>query len=121
MFTENTHLKNVTPVGNSNTSDDMDMGKGNTYQHPLLIVAGISLATIVFTAVACKTAGYSLVYTGGFAESAGGLTSNQVDTANLALTKDVFGLGDKSEVYCCDKVCCNDDYCCNTACFICSF
>mmetsp|Transcript_64075 Transcript_64075/g.71596 ORF Transcript_64075/g.71596 Transcript_64075/m.71596 type:complete len:121 (+) Transcript_64075:57-419(+) len=97
MFTENTHLKNVIPVGNSNTSDEMDIMKGNTYQRPLLIVAGFYLASLVLTAVACKTAGYSLVYTGGFAESAGALANYQVDTTNVGLTKDVLGLGADSE------------------------
>eukprot|EP00751_Fragilariopsis_kerguelensis_P042358 CAMPEP_0171001994 /NCGR_PEP_ID=MMETSP0736-20130129/15866_1 /TAXON_ID=186038 /ORGANISM="Fragilariopsis kerguelensis, Strain L26-C5" /LENGTH=121 /DNA_ID=CAMNT_0011430141 /DNA_START=210 /DNA_END=575 /DNA_ORIENTATION=- len=121
MPNENTSLKIVTPDEDHNTTHDIVIGKCYTFQRSLLIVTSSLLALLILVAVAGKTAGYSIVYTGGFAESAGGLTSNQVDTANLALTKDVFGLGDKSEVYCCDKVCCNDDYCCNTACFICSF
>ena len=85
MLTENTSLKNITPTGVSNTTHEMVIGKSNTYQRNFLIaVAGSLLALLLLIAVACKTAGYSLVYTGGLDGS---------DTANLALTNDIFGSG----------------------------
>ena len=42
MFTKNTHLMNVTPAGNSNASDDMNIEKDNTFQHPFLMIVAAS-------------------------------------------------------------------------------
>ena len=97
MLTEITHLKKVTPAGDSNTTDEKVIGKSNTYQRSFLIFAGSLLALNVLIVVAGKTAGYSIVYTGGFAESAGALADYQVDTTNTALIKDSFGMGAASE------------------------
>ena len=51
MPTESTSLKNVTPTGDSNTSNEMVIEKKNTYQRPLLIVGGSLLALLVWIAV----------------------------------------------------------------------
>jgi len=90
MPTDNTSLKNIALAGDSNTTTEMVIGKINTYQRTFLIVAGSLLVYSVLIAVASKTAGYSLVYTGGLAEGAVALADYQVDSANLALTKDIF-------------------------------
>jgi len=119
MFTEITQLKNDTPAGDSNTTAEMVVEKSNTYQRQLLIVAGSSLATLVLTAVTCKTAGYSLVYTGDFAKSRGALVDYQVNTANSVLAKDDFGMSAVSEnvegSHCKYGICrsnSGDDICC---------
>ena len=84
MLNEHTSLKNTTPAGDSNTLNEVVIGKINTYQRQFLIVAGSLLVYSALIAVASKTAGYSLVYTGGLDGS---------DTANLALTRDIFDFG----------------------------
>jgi len=93
MPTENTSLKNITPAGDSNTTNEMVIGKSNTYQRTFLIVACSLLACNVLIVIAGKAAGYSIVYTGGFVESAGAFAEYQVDIANTALSKDMFGVG----------------------------
>jgi len=60
MPTENTSLKNVTPTEDSNTSNEMDIGKSNTYQRTFLIVAGSLLALLVVIAVSGKSGGQYL-------------------------------------------------------------
>mmetsp|Transcript_57150 Transcript_57150/g.63858 ORF Transcript_57150/g.63858 Transcript_57150/m.63858 type:complete len:101 (+) Transcript_57150:3-305(+) len=75
----------------------MVIGKINTYHRTFIIFAGSLLALNVLIAIAAKTAGYSIVYTGGFAESTGTLVNYQVDTANTALAKDNFGMSAVSE------------------------
>jgi len=90
MPTENTSLKNTTTAGDSNTTTEMVIGKINTYQRIFLIVAGSLLAYSVLIAVASKTAGYSLVYTGGLAEGAVALADYQIVSTNLALTKKIL-------------------------------
>ena len=97
MLNEHTSLKNTTPAGDSNTLNEVVIGKINTYQRQFLIVAGSLLVYSALIAVASKTAGYSLVYTGGLAKGAGVQADYQVDSANSALTKDIFGLGAISE------------------------
>merc|ERR1712238_576940 len=105
MSTEHTSLKNTTPAGDSNTTNEMVIGKSNTYQRPLLIVAGSLLALLVLIAVAGTSGGQHLksseaeISQGG----AGALAEYQVDAANLALTKEIFGMGavsEKKEVGC---------------------
>ena len=96
MLTEITHLKNATPAGpagDSNTAVEKVIGKSNTYQRTFLIVACSLLACNVLIVIAGKAAGYSIVYTGGFVESAGAFAEYQVDIANTALSKDMFGVG----------------------------
>eukprot|EP00751_Fragilariopsis_kerguelensis_P017217 CAMPEP_0170848622 /NCGR_PEP_ID=MMETSP0734-20130129/9489_1 /TAXON_ID=186038 /ORGANISM="Fragilariopsis kerguelensis, Strain L26-C5" /LENGTH=114 /DNA_ID=CAMNT_0011218069 /DNA_START=187 /DNA_END=531 /DNA_ORIENTATION=- len=105
MPTENTSFQNTTPAGDSNTTPEMVIAKSKTYQRQFLIaVAGSSLALFLLFAVACKTAGYSLTYTGGLDGS---------DTANLALTEDIFDAKDDDVFPACDastcmKCACND-------------
>jgi len=91
MPTENTSLKNTTPAGDSNTSTEMVIGKINTYQRTFLIVAGSILALLVAIAVASTSGGHHLQSsTHGNVEGAVALADYQVDSANLALTKDIF-------------------------------
>jgi len=52
MPTENTSLKNTAPAGDSNTTNEMVMGKINNYQRTFLIVGGSLLALLVLIAVA---------------------------------------------------------------------
>jgi len=106
MSTEHTSLKTTnTPVGDSNTTNEMIIGNSNTYQRPFLIVAGSLLALLVLIAGAGTIGGgghhlQSSAYE--ITESALALADYQVESANLALTKDIFGLGAISE---------NDHYC----------
>ena len=98
MATENTSLKNTTPAGDSNTTNEMVIGKINTYQRTFLIVAGSLLALLVVIAVAGASGGQHLQSSAyEIAEGAMALTDYQVDSTNLALTKDIFGLGAVSE------------------------
>jgi len=98
MSTENTSLKNTTPAGDSTTSNKLIIGKINTYQRPLLIVAGSLLALLVLIAVAGKSGGQHLQSSAHEnAKSAVALADYQQDSANSALTKDIFGLSAVSE------------------------
>ena len=99
MPTESTSLKNVTPTGDSNTSNEMVIEKKNTYQRPLLIVGGSLLALLVWIAVAGTGGGQHLQSsTHKIAESAMALADYQVDSANLPLTKDIFGIDAMSQI-----------------------
>ena len=60
MSTKNTSLKNVTLAGDSNTTNEMVIGKINTYQRTFLIVAGSLLALLVLIAVAGTSGGQHL-------------------------------------------------------------
>ena len=60
MPTENTVLKHVTPAGDSNTTGDMVILKGSTYQRFFLIVAGSLFALLVWITVAGTTSGQHL-------------------------------------------------------------
>jgi len=94
MPTENTSLKNATPAGDSNTTNEMVIGKMNTYQQTFLIVAGSLLALLVLIAAADTSGGQHLQLSANeIAEGAVALADYQVDSANLALTKDIFGQG----------------------------
>jgi len=125
MSTENTSLKNTTPTGDSNTTHEMVIGKSNTYQRPFLIVAGSLLALLVWIAVAGTSGGQHLQSSAyEITEGAVALKDYQGESANLALTNDIFGLGAFSEN---DKSCCDCNYCpCKNcaacaACCACSF
>jgi len=94
MPTENTSLKNTTPAGVSTTTIEMAIGKINKYQRSFLIVAGSLLALLVLIAVAGTSGGQHLQSSAHeIARGAGALADYQLDSANLALTKDIFGLG----------------------------
>ena len=98
MSTENTSLKNITSAGDSNTTNEMVVGEINTYQRSFLIVAGSLLALLVLIAVAGTSGGQHLQSSAyEIAEGAVALKDYQGDSANLALTNDIFGLGADSE------------------------
>jgi len=98
MSTENTSLKNITPIGDSNTTNEMVIGKINTYQRTFLIVAGSLLALLVWIAVTGKSGGRPFKLSAHeITKSAGALADYQMDTSNLALAKDIFGVGAASE------------------------
>mmetsp|Transcript_65322 Transcript_65322/g.73142 ORF Transcript_65322/g.73142 Transcript_65322/m.73142 type:complete len:125 (-) Transcript_65322:48-422(-) len=98
MSTENTSLKNVTPAGDSHTTNETVIGKSNPSQRPLLIVVSSLLALLVLIAVAGPIGGQHLQSSSDkIAEDAVALADYQVDSANLALTKDIFGVGTVSE------------------------
>ena len=72
-------------------------GKSNTYQRPLLIVASSLLALLVWIVATGQSGGQHLQSSAyGIAGGAVALADSQVDFANLALTKDIFGLGECS-------------------------
>jgi len=112
MPTENTTLKNVSPAVESNTTDDVVIGKSNIYQRSFLIVAGSLLALLVRVAVAGKSGGQHLqTSTYEIVEGAVALVDYQVDSANSALTKDIFDLGvvsENDEAGNCYDICCFD-------------
>jgi len=94
MSTENTSLKNTTPAGDSNTTNEMVIGKINTSQRTLLIVAGSLLALLVLVAVTGTSGGQHLQSSvNDIAEGAGALADYQEDSANFALITDIFGSG----------------------------
>ena len=99
MSNENTSLKNITPGGDSNTTNEMVIGKINTYQRSFLIVTGSLLALLVLIAVAGTSGGQHLQSSAHETTEGGAdaLAEYPVDFANLALTKDIFGVGTISE------------------------
>jgi len=98
MPTENTSLKNATPAGDSNTTNEMVTGKMNTYQQTFLIFAGSLLTLLVWIAVTGKSGDqHSKSSAQEIATDAGALADYQVDTSNLVLSKDIFGMGAISE------------------------
>jgi len=116
MATENTSLKDTTPAGDSNTSTEMVIGKINTYQRTFLIVAGSILALLVVIAVAGASGDQHLQSTAY--ENVDGAVVHldyQVDSASLALTKNVFGSDAVSEnpENCCF---CKPSFNCGTTC-----
>jgi len=103
MPTENTVLKHVTPAGDSNTTDDMVILKSSTYQRFFLTVAGSLLALLVWITVAGTTSGQHLQSSAHeITESAMALADYQVDSANSAFTKDIFGLATSENEEGCD-------------------
>jgi len=115
MSTENTSLKNTTPAGDSNTTNEMVIGKSNTYQHPFLIIAGSLLVLLIWLAVAGKNDGMHLKSsTYEIAEGAGALLDYQLDTVNSAITKDIFDLDAVSENEVGVGACCSGGCKCGT-------
>ena len=87
-------MKNATPAGDSNTSNEMVIRKTNTYQRTFLILAGSLLALLVLIAVAGTRGGHYLQSSvHEITEGAVALADYEVDSTNLALTEDIFGLG----------------------------
>ena len=73
-------------------------GKSNTYQRPLLIVAGSLLALLVLIAVAGTRGGkYLQTSLDDIAKGAVALANYRVDFSNLTLAKAIFDLGATSE------------------------
>merc|ERR1712238_579273 len=98
MGTEHTSLKNTTPVGDSNTTDDMVVGKSKIYQRSFLIVAGSLLALLVLIAITGPSGGQHLQSSYyEITKGAVALADNQVASTNLAHTNDIFGLVAVSE------------------------
>ena len=98
MLTENTHLKNVTPAGDSNPSVEIGIEKDITYQRPVLIVAGSLLTLLVLIVIAGNSGGQHLQSSPHeIAKGAEALADYRVGFANLALTEDIFGLAAVSE------------------------
>jgi len=122
MPTENTSLKNTTPAGDSNTTNELVIGKMNNYQRTYLIVAGSLLALFVVITVTGTSSGQHLQSSAyKIAEGAVALVDYQVDSSNLAHAKDIFSLDVVSENdegrYCPSNCCCfpclsNDCSCC---------
>jgi len=115
MLTEHTHLKNASQAGDSNATDETDViGKSNTYQRPLLIIAGSLLAFLVLIVAAGTSGGQHLQSSAHeIVKGAVALTENQVDSTNVALSKDIFGLVDVEGWKCFDGDC----VCCSPGCY----
>ena len=79
MPKENTSLKNTTPAGDSNTSNEMVIGKLNTYQRTFSLGAGSLLALLVLITVGGQHLQSSAQE---IAKGAATLADNQVDSAN---------------------------------------
>ena len=89
---------NIIRAGDSNTTDKMVIRKTNTYQRTFLIVAGSLLALLVLIAVVDTSGGQHLQSsTHEITEGAVAFADYQVDSINLALTQDIFGLSAGSE------------------------
>merc|ERR1712238_456091 len=108
--------KNIAPAGDSITTNEMVLGKSNSYQRTFLIVAGFLLALLVLIAVAGTSGGQHLQSSANeFAKDAVTVADYPADSAMSALTKDIFGVGAVSEneeggTCSCPKCCCK--YCC---------
>jgi len=139
MTAENTPLKNIITAGDSNPkTDEMNVGKGNTNQHPFFIIAGSLLALLVLIAVVSKS-GSQLLQSSAYkieelpkyrksgsqllndeGVGAGALADYQADTSNSALFPNC-SIGD------CKSACFHHaggyPGCCqtDTACSCCSF
>ena len=98
MNAETYQNKKVAPAVDSGTTHEVVIGKSNTYQRPLLIVAGSLLALLVLIAVA-GTSGVQHLQSSTHENTEGvvSFADYHLDSANLALTKDIFGLGAVSE------------------------
>jgi len=97
MSTENTSLKNTIPAGDSKTTNEMVIGKINTYQRTFLIVAGSLLALLVLIAAAGTSGGQHLQSSvHEIAEDAMALADYQVDSTNLAHTNNIIDLASVS-------------------------
>jgi len=97
MPTEKTSFQNTTPAGDSSTTNEMVIGKINTYQRTFLIVAGSLLTLLVLIAVADTRRGQHLQSSANeIADGAVALAEYQVDTANSALEMDIFGMSANS-------------------------
>ena len=98
MPTKNTSLNNVSPAVEFNITNEMVIGKSNTYQRTFLIVAGSLLTLLVLITVAGISGGQHLQSSAHeIAKGVGALADYQQYYTNLALTKDRFGIGDVSE------------------------
>jgi len=108
MPTEHTSLKITAPAGDSTTTNELVIGKSNTYQRIFLIVAGSLLASLVLISVVGTSGGHYLQSSTAHEISKGAVAfvDYQVDSTNVALTKNIFGLAAFSE-----KDGCPNEYC----------
>jgi len=121
MSTEHTFLKNTTLAGDSNTTNEMVIGKINTYQRTFLIVAGSLLALLVLIAVADTSGGQHLQSsTHEIAEGTVALADYQADFANSAHILDIFDKKTAAPTVGWCNCCCNGTCSCTNSC-ICSF
>mmetsp|Transcript_5209 Transcript_5209/g.5786 ORF Transcript_5209/g.5786 Transcript_5209/m.5786 type:complete len:133 (+) Transcript_5209:84-482(+) len=117
MNAETYQNKKITRAEDSNSkTNGINMGKSNTYQRPLLIVASSLLVLLVLIAVAGKSADQHFKSSAQeIAKGAGALADFQLDSANLTLTQDIFDVNVVSENE-------NGCYGCpNCFCFCCGF
>jgi len=99
MSTESTHLKKIPPAGDSNTTNELVIGKGNIYQRSFLIMTSSLLVLLALVAVRGKWGGqHSKFSAHEFEKGASVLAGYQATTANSALIKDIFGIGAVSEI-----------------------
>merc|ERR1712161_76265 len=88
----------TTPTEDCDTTNETVIGKVNTYQRTFLIVAGSLLSLLVLIAVAGTSGGQHLQSSAHeIAKDAVALEDYQVDSANLALATDIFGMDAVSE------------------------
>mmetsp|Transcript_32015 Transcript_32015/g.35633 ORF Transcript_32015/g.35633 Transcript_32015/m.35633 type:complete len:137 (+) Transcript_32015:86-496(+) len=99
MNAETYQNKKITRAEDSNSkTNGINMGKSNTYQRPLLIVASSLLVLLVLIAVAGKSADQHFKSSAQeIIKGASALADNQVDTANSELNKAIFTMGASSE------------------------
>jgi len=99
MPTENTSLKITAPAGGSNPSVDIGILNCKSYQRPVLIAAGSLLTLAVWNTVPDMISGGQHLQSSAneIAKDAVALADYQVDSANLALNKDIFGMSANSE------------------------
>jgi len=111
MSTESTHLKKIPPAGDSNTTDELVIGKGNIYQRSFLIMTSSLLVLLALVAVRGKWDGQLSKFSAHeFEKGASVLADYQAATADSALIKDIFGIGAVSEIP--DGGCCNNCHGC---------
>jgi len=94
--------KNITPAGDSNTSDDSVIVKGkNTYQSRFLIVAGSLLALLVVIAIAGPSGGQYLKSSipDVMVEGTGALSNTEKTCTSLG--NDMYDNGARQKLSCC--------------------
>jgi len=94
--------KNITPAGDSNTSDDSVIVKGkNTYQSRFLIVAGSLLALLVVIAIAGPSGGQYLKSSipDVMVEGTGALSYNEMACTHV--NEDMYDNGARVKLNCC--------------------
>merc|ERR1711865_1246680 len=91
-------------------TNEMVIGKSNTYQRTFLIVASSLLAMLVLIVITGTSGGQHLTSSAAKIAEVGAdaLAEYQGDSTNYALTKDMFGMGAVAEN---EKNCCIGKFC----------